>query len=445
MILRLSGRFLALILALTLSTVANAQAVPRPSTSLDDYVKKADPGFAWNIVKTNPVAGGKVTVLKLTSQIWQEIPWIHMVSICEPPELKYPDAVLLFITGGSIQKLDRNEDALMGMTLAKLCGARVAVLPQVPNQPLLGEKSEDKLIAETFVRFLETKDGNWPLLFPMAKSAVRAMDAVQQWGKGEGKADIKQFVVTGASKRGWTTWLSGVVDPRVVAIAPMVIDTLNMQTQMKHALEVWGKPSEQIHDYTERGLTDKFTDPLGRDLWLSVDPYSYRDRLTMPKLIINGTNDPYWTVDALNLYWDDLKGSKHIVYVPNAVHNLQPNRHYALDGIGAFFRHSVSKRPMPRLSWVHGEEDGDTLNLVVTSTPAPKTAKLWVAFSENRDFRPSLWKASAMDLTGAVAKGQVDRPEKGYIALMGDLEYEIDDITYHLSTQIRQTGVKNAK
>ena len=87
-------------------------------------------------------------------------------------------------------------------SLTKATGARVAVLHQVPNQPLLGDKNEDTLIAETFVRYLETKDENWPLLFPMVKSAVRAMDAVQEWSREPGREQVKQFVVTGGLEAG---------------------------------------------------------------------------------------------------------------------------------------------------------------------------------------------------------------------------------------------------
>ena len=189
----------------------------------------------------------------------------------------------------------------------------------------------------------------------MVKSAVKAMDAAQEWAKKEGRPVPSKFVVTGASKRGWTTWLTGAVDPRVVAIAPMVIPTLNMKAQNKHQLATWGKYSEQIEDYTRRGLTERIEEPDGAKLWKLIDPYTYRDRLTMPKLQINGTNDPYWTLDSMNLYWDDLKGPKYVVYLPNAVHNLQEHRDWAINGVGALFRHVASGKEMPKFSWEPGK------------------------------------------------------------------------------------------
>src|SRR5438093_4658446 len=110
------------------------------------------------------------------------------------------------------------------MELARKTRAPVAFLYHIPNQPLLDGKKEDALIAETFVRYLKTKDGAWPLLFPMVKSLVRAMDALQDFCKKELGLEIRRFIVSGASKRGWTTWLTGAVDPRVEAIVPVVID-----------------------------------------------------------------------------------------------------------------------------------------------------------------------------------------------------------------------------
>jgi PhoPQ-activated pathogenicity-related protein len=252
----------------------------------------------------------------------------------------------------------------------------------------------------------------------------------------------------------------------------MVIDTLNMKAQKAHALEAWGHQSEQIDDYTRRGLTEKYDTEDGRRLWMMVDPYAYRDRLTMPKLLINGTNDRYWTLDALNIYWDDLKGPKAVVYLPNAGHGLQEHREYALNGIAALFRHVVSGRTLPNLSWKHTDADDGRLRFEFGSSPSPKSARLWVATAPTRDFREARWDSSTLDIGNdrddpqdvrgngkkpASGIGNVveissfaitvtrDRPRSGFVAIFGDIEYEIDGIRYHLSTQIRQTGTGPGK
>ena len=230
-------------------TLAGAPSLAR--AGLDEYVKKPDSSFAWSQTASLNTPGGTITTLALTSQVWQGITWKHELTVYEPRELNHADAMLLFITGGDHKSKQNDNDHKQGFMLAQLCGARIAVLRQVPNQPLLGDKKEDELIAETFVRYLQTKDENWPLLFPMTKSAVRAMDALQAFTKEKGR-QVQRFVVTGGSKRGWTTWLTGAVDDRVVAIAPMVIVMLNSEKQGPNQIKVWGKYSEQIGDYVER-------------------------------------------------------------------------------------------------------------------------------------------------------------------------------------------------
>ena len=63
---------------------------------------------------------------------------------------------------------------------------------------------------------------------------------------------MQRFVVSGASKRGWTTWTTAAVDRRVVAIAPAVIDLLNVVPSFTHHWQAYGAWSDAVKDYVEQ-------------------------------------------------------------------------------------------------------------------------------------------------------------------------------------------------
>lgn len=427
-------------LAFLLPAALIVTIAPTARADLDAYLKKPDPSYRWENGPSADSEQGQTFDLELVSQTWQGIPWKHNLRVYVPRQVEHPDAMLLFIVGGSHTSTHDKEDDALAFALARLCRARVAVLPQVPNQPLLGDKKEDTLIAETFVRYLDTGDPDWPLLFPMVKSAHRAMDALQEWAVSGKHQPVKKFVVTGASKRGWTTWLTGATDPRVVAIAPMVIDVLNFPAQKEGWQRAYGGPSEQVADYTERGLIQIMDRPEGRELWGLVDPINFRDRLKLPKLVVLGSNDPYWTVDALNLYWDQLEGPKSVVYLPNAGHGLEENRGYALAGIAAAFRRGVANQAIPPLEWTHRDNGNSEAILDIKPPSPPKQVRVWVARSDSLDFRKSRWEPQTVSAQSEIYEFHLAVPDSGHTAFFGDVEFDGEGAPYHLSTQIRVVG-----
>jgi len=434
-----SIRLLAVCLVTLFSRIVWAQPADQVPTALRDFVAKQEKNFAWKLLDRHETDGSVTFDIELTSQTWQDITWKHDLLVFQPGELKHPDHVLLYIGGGSNGNRPKPDDRLLGTSIAAMSGTRVAMLYQVPNQPLLGGRFEDDLITDTFLFHLATGDTRWPLLFPMVKSAVKAMDCIEQLAQQEWKKPVKGFVVSGASKRGWTTWLTGAVDPRVKGIAPIVIDTLNMRKQMDYQIETWGVYSEQIIDYERKGLIKKLKDDDAAidPLWHWVDPYTYRHQLKLPKLIINGTNDRYWTVDALNNYWSDLKGEKHIRYVPNAGHNLKGGREDALATLSAFVQHVAMEKPFPAIEWKHDQANGK-LRLTIQSNVVPVAVNLWSAESETKDFRESVWKSQPLKKKEDRFIGETPIPVGRHTALFGEVRFQLDDLQYSLSTQLRR-------
>ncbi len=392
---------------------------------LESYVKAPDDSFKFKVEGETDLPGiGKAVTVRLTSQTWQGIPWQHWLTVIHPEKVAHAESALLVISGGSTRSQAPGALSKEGFVLAQIAqkvGTVVAVLSQVPNQPLFDNLKEDGLIAHTFVKFLETNDETWPCLLPMTKSAVRAMDAVQSVVKEKFAEDLKKFVVTGASKRGWTTWLTGAVDPRVCAIAPMVIDTLNMAKQMPLQKLSFGGYSEQIEDYVSRHLPERLAEPSSKRLLELVDPYFQLKKLTMPKLIVLGTNDRYWPVDAVKMYYPDLLGEKLIHYVPNKGHGLGPG---AIEAVSAFYHAVVNGRSRPQFTWSL-EKSASEARLFIAAKDAPEKAELWHAESPSRDFREARWSSAPAEKDGdGKFTGKLAVPEKGYAALFGRLTFK---------------------
>ena len=405
------------------------------SADLAGYFKKPEPAYRWEKRGEKTVADGTIYDLHLVSQTWQGMEWEHRLQIFRPNNLKHTHFCTLLNTGGS----GGPEEEAIGLNVAKASDGVFAILYNIPKQPLYGGLTEDALIVYTWGKFLETGDESWPLHFPMAKAVLKAMDTIQAFTKQEKQPPITEFMITGASKRGWTTWLAGASrDKRIKAIAPMVIDTLNVAVQIPHQLAAFGKPSEEIDDYSKSGMLEHLKTPRGQRLLQLEDPYSYRDILTLPKLIILGTNDRYWAQDALNLYWDDLKGPKWVTYTPNSGHGLE-DRIHVFQTMSAFADTIARKAAWPKMKWDYTPADNG-VKLVVKSDVAIQSARLFRATASTQDFRDSKWTSAPMEAIHGGFTANYPTPTEGFAAIFGEVTYKLNGKTFTLSTQIRILG-----
>ena len=107
-------------------------------------------------------------------------------------------------------------------------------------------------------------------------------------------------------------------------------------------------------------------------------------------------------------------------------------------GLAAFSRHQINGTAMPSLRWKHENVNGK-LRLTIDATPAPRSARLWIAQSASSDFRTTQWRQENLRVADGRVIGEVTRAEQGRLAFFGELEYEVDGLSYTLSTQMRLT------
>lgn len=410
-----------------------------PDSALEDYVTKPDPNFNYTLFAPPQMGDGyTLYIFYMSSQQWRsegEVDrwiWTHWLAMIVPTETTTDTAMLIVAGGNNYDPPDPGAtEVAIGAEIAKSSGSIVSVIGQIPNQPLVFPDepyahSEDELVAYSFDKALDTGDWEWPVYLPMTKASVRAMDTIQVVTTNPAVAPVpvSEFVVTGFSKRGAITWLTAVVDPRVRAIAPGVFDILNMDEQVEHHFSAYGFYSDALDDFVNYNILRRVRTPEGQALMKVVDPISYKERLTMPKFILNSSGDPFYTPDSARFYFNELEGEKLIRYVANTGHELETepdNITDAITSLVSWYLNVIYNVPRPQISWQHVNDQ------LVVQTDRPAYARFWQAHNPTaRDFRLETigrsWVPTPLSLTPQLSYAvPVPVPSEGWTAYFVDL------------------------
>jgi PhoPQ-activated pathogenicity-related protein len=169
-------------------------------------------------------------------------------------------------------------------------------------------------------------------------------------------------------------------------MAPLVIDLLNLKPSFDHHYRVYGDWSPAVQDYVNYGIMDWIGSKEFDRLLEHVEPYQFKERFELPKLIINGTVDEFFVTDSWKFYYHDLPGYKQLQYVPNGNHGLAGS--YNTSNVFSFFDALVHNQPLPQWQWkvvsnrfeVSIEDDSKDYEIALWSSTNPKA----------RDFR--IWE-----------------------------------------------------
>lgn len=441
---------------------------PRPAASgaLEDYISRPDPAYAWEAYDDSWGVLAHYHFLRLQSQHWLDAArvnrplWEHEVRIAQPRPLlcgdtaKTSKTAIIVVSGGR----NRTDGAMGSEThwanglLAHAFCRTLIELKQVPNQPIVfadetKSRKEDGIIAYTFDRYLRGVEGDWPVQLAMVRAVTQAMTAIQEFSRTRDDVpDIEDFVLIGASKRGWTTWLTAAVDKRVRAIVPASIDMPGIARQFPHHFAAYGEYAPSLKDYTAFDIGCRMGGARGRELMDIIDPIAYREQLKLPKLILNSAGDQFFVSDSWRFYYDDLLGAKRLRYTVNSDHGHGVGRTKGITRFKLFLQARnwindvLDGREPPHLDW----ERTTAGVLEVKPSASPRAVRVWTANNPaGRDFRLETlgpaWRSRPLQPdTDGVYRVKLEAPQLGWRAVV--VEAVFGGFT-DFSQQVYTTGV----
>ncbi len=406
-------------------------------TSMSDYIESTKNEFSYDIQEVIYEENWTGYHVKMISGEWldskkvDQVEWWHYVDIIIPKQTTSSTGIM-FIDGGQKSEDYFRLDA-QSIRNAIKTEAVIVNVSNIPFQPLNFLSSEqdsfeeDDLIAFAWNKFLKQgakqKDVEWLPRFPMTRAIVRAMDLAQEIVL-QNDIVVKDFVVSGASKRGWTAWTTAAVDSRVKAVVPMVIDMLNLVPSFENHYRSYGEFSPAVQEYVNYNIQDWLGTEEFKVLMSYIEPFSFIDKFTMPKYIINAGSDEFFSTDSWRFYYDKLPGEKIIRYVPNKNHSLDGR--YLTEDLVSYFYRVINDIEIPSLSW----NLSDNKLIAELNYDGDYDVSVWTAKNDNgRDFR--LWEEGELWEETSIGKLANNKYElnvssnlKGYKATM--IEFTID-------------------
>ncbi len=342
----------------------------------------------------------------MTSQEWSPDhlvyppQWSHQVDLYVPDHPLRQKALLVINNGtnhvtGTQQPFPPNDFTQQNLIdIANSTGTIIVSVSNIPNQFLtLGTNQpsrEDVSAAQSWGLFMEApeKRTTLPMQVPMVAAVSRAMDLAQNELKPWA---VDKFILSGASKRGWTAWLGSLADDRVIAIAPLVADLLDTRTTFKHIHRSYGGHWPiAFSPYAAQGITKEIDTVPFSNLMRILDPLEYtapryKRRLAIPKYLINASGDDFFVPDNAGHYYNRLPGQTAFRIAPNSDH--AGIRNFSTSALIQLLNRLQKNSPLPHID-AHLVSGGNEKVLKVLFSETPKELKLWSAVNPTaRDFR----------------------------------------------------------
>lgn len=365
--------------------IANVRQAPLQSELLE---QSAEPGYAFRR-------------FEMTSQTWDPQPvveprrWGHGVELHVPSNAVPGKALLVVNNGvrfGDPQSPDYSREALREVALKAQMA--VVMISDAPNQYVTfsdgqAPMREDDAVAHTWAHWMRNPEAaaELPLHVPMAAAASRAMDLAEVELKNAGVA-VDSFIIAGASKRGWSAWLTAMADPRVSAIVPSVIEVADSSAMLQGLRQRYGGHWPiALWPYQKAEALQQLGTPRFEQLMTMMDPMQYLDepgqRLAIPKYLVSASGDDFFAPDQVTDFQQRLPGQTSLRVLPNSDHGGV--RGALVSTLVPVLRRLRDGAALPSVQRSVDQQGGLS---TVEFSELPVAVKVWTASnSRDRDFR----------------------------------------------------------